>query len=126
MVSSLGVIRYLTAVKFAKVVLGNSSSGIVEAPVMGTPTVNVGDRQAGRMEAESVISCENDKKEIIAAIKKGNSPEFQKLAKHVKSPFGDGTASEKICRVLEKYLEGNNNSHRKRFHDIEFDVRKPL
>ncbi|MCI9270109.1 MAG: UDP-N-acetylglucosamine 2-epimerase (hydrolyzing) [Dorea sp.] len=125
-VSSLGVIRYLTAVKFAKVVLGNSSSGIVEAPVMGTPTVNVGDRQAGRMEAESVISCENDKKEIIAAIKKGNSPEFQKLAKHVKSPFGDGTASEKICRVLEKYLEGNNNSHRKRFHDIEFDVRKPL
>lgn len=122
-VSSLGVARYLAAVKYAKAVIGNSSSGIVEAPVMGTPTVNIGDRQAGRMEADSVISCEISKKEIIAAIQKGLSKDFQELAKHVKSPFGDGTTSGKIYELLLKYLERNDKSHRKHFYDIEFDER---
>lgn len=64
-VKSLGVLRYLSAVKYAKLVIGNSSSGVVEAPSMGTPTVNIGDRQKGRMMAESVICCAPDKLEIL-------------------------------------------------------------
>ena len=125
-VSSLGVIRYLTAVKFAKVVIGNSSSGIVEAPVMGTPTVNIGDRQAGRMIADSVICCKVNREEIVAAIRAGCSSKFQALAEHVKSPFGDGTTSRKIYETVLKYLEQDRNSYRKRFYDIKFDERDVL
>lgn len=119
-VSSLGVIRYLSAVKFAKVVIGNSSSGIVEAPIMGTPTVNIGDRQAGRMLADSVICCKANKEEIVKAIQVGCSPEFQNLAKHVKSPFGDGTTSRKIYETILKYLKQDYNLYRKSFCDIKF------
>ena len=92
-VPSLGMLRYLSAVKHAKLVIGNSSSGIVEAPVMGTPTVNIGDRQKGRMLAKSVICCEPKCEEIIQAMQNALTYEFQLEAQKVISPFGKGDTS---------------------------------
>jgi len=118
--SSLGVLRYLSAVKYAKVVIGNSSSGVIEAPSMKTPTINIGDRQKGRMMAESVICCEPKCDDIINAMKTGLSPEFQEKAKHVKSPFGDGTASDQIVEHILDFLRNKRENHEKKFYDIEF------
>ena len=82
-VSSLGVVRYLSAMKYAKLVIGNSSSGIIEAPSIGVPTINIGDRQKGRMCAESIINCAPQKEQIASAIEKGLVDLFQKKAKNV-------------------------------------------
>lgn len=119
-VSSLGVVRYLSAVKFAKLVIGNSSSGIVEAPSMKTPTINIGDRQKGRMIAESVICCEPKCNDISNAMQKALTDEFQEKAKHVKSPFGDGTTSDQIVEHILEYLRGKRETHEKKFYDIKF------
>jgi UDP-N-acetylglucosamine 2-epimerase (non-hydrolysing)/GDP/UDP-N,N'-diacetylbacillosamine 2-epimerase (hydrolysing) len=78
--SSLGQLRYLSLVQAAQLVIGNSSSGIIEAPALGTPTVNIGDRQAGRLRAPSVIDVPNDEGAIRDAIDTALSPEFQQLA----------------------------------------------
>ena len=92
-VTSLGVVRYLSAMKNAKMVIGNSSSGIIEAPSMRVPTINIGDRQKGRMMAESVISCNPEEYEIYKCFEKALSPQFEEIIKNVDSPFGDGTTS---------------------------------
>lgn len=119
-VSSLGVLRYLSAIKYAKLVIGNSSSGVVEAPSMGTPTINIGNRQKGRMMADSVISCAPVEKEITEAIEKALTADFQEKSKHVKSPFGDGTTSTQILDVLIKYLKNKKENNEKHFYDIDF------
>ena len=119
-VSSLGVKRYLSAVKYAKLVIGNSSSGVVEAPSMKTPTVNIGDRQKGRMMAESVICCGPECGEIVGAMEKALTNEFQKKARHVKSPFGDGTTSDQIVGHILDFLRSKRENHEKKFYDIEF------
>ena len=119
---SLGMLRYLSAMKYAKLVIGNSSSGIVEAPAIGTPTVNIGDRQKGRMMADSVICCEPVFEKIVSAINKGLSKEMQDVAKHIKSPFGDGTTSSKILNVINDYLRKGNVSNKKKFYDIDFKI----
>lgn len=119
---SLGMLRYLSAMKYAKLVIGNSSSGIVEAPAIGTPTVNIGDRQKGRMMADSVICCEPVFEKIVSAINKGLSKEMQDVAKHIKSPFGDGTTSSKILNIINDYLRKGNVSNKKKFYDIDFKI----
>lgn len=121
-VTSLGVLRYLSAVKYAKLVIGNSSSGVVEAPSMGTPTVNIGNRQKGRMMAESVICCAPDKLEILKAMKIALTNEFQEKAKHIKSPFGDGTTSKQIVDVILGHLKNRNETNEKHFYDIDFSL----
>lgn len=120
-VSSLGVRRYISAMHYAKIVIGNSSSGIVEAPSMGIPTVNIGDRQKGRMVAESVINCKPDRNDIELSIRTALTKEFQEKAKHIISPFGDGTTSAKIESKIVDYLNKyDTNTLKKRFYDIEF------
>lgn len=119
-VSSLGVLRYLSAVKYAKLVIGNSSSGVIEVPALGTPTINIGDRQKGRMMAESVIQCDPVEAQITLAIQKGMTTEFQKMAKNIKSPFGDGTTSSQIVQIVLDYLEHKNKTNEKHFFDIDF------
>lgn len=119
-VSSLGVLRYLSAVKYAKLVIGNSSSGVIEVPALGTPTINIGDRQKGRMMAESVIQCDPAQDQITLAIQKGMTPEFQKMAKNIKSPFGDGTTSSQIVQIVLDYLRHKNETNEKHFFDINF------
>mgnify|MGYP000860765092 FL=1 len=119
-VPSLGVLRYLSAVKYAKLVIGNSSSGVIEVPALGTPTINIGDRQKGRMMAESVIQCDPAQDQITLAIQKGMTPEFQKMAKNIKSPFGDGTTSSQIVQIVLDYLRHKNETNEKHFFDIDF------
>lgn len=99
-VTSLGVLRYLSAMKYATAVIGNSSSGIVETPSFKVPTVNIGDRQKGRVRAESVMDCEPSAALIEAAIHKGLSLEYQQLLKNTKNPCEkSGTASEIVSTI---------------------------
>lgn len=121
-VSSLGVLRYLSAVKYARLVIGNSSSGILEAPSLGTPTINIGDRQKGRMMADSVICCDPDCNKISAAMKEAMSEEFQDKSRNVKSPFGDGTTSAQIVEIIDNFLETHTDRHKKQFYDIGFSL----
>lgn len=119
-VPSLGVVRYLSAMKYASIVIGNSSSGIVEAPSLGVPSVNVGDRQKGRMMAESIITCLPEWGHIRQAIQEALQPEFRERAKKVQSPFGNGDTSELIEKHLIEFLDGPDSKNEKCFYDIEF------
>ncbi len=98
---SLGQLRYLSALKYVDIVLGNSSSGLTEAPSFKVATIDIGDRQKGRIKAESVISCAPENSEIKDAIKKAYSKEFQKSLDKVVNPYGEGGASEKIVQLLK-------------------------
>lgn len=114
--ASLGQQLYLSLLANADLILGNSSSGIIEAPAIGTPTVNVGDRQLGRVRSPSVIDCVERTPDIISAVKRALSLEFRDLAALRQSPFGSGYAAERICEVLKNFsLDG---ILKKRFYDI--------
>ena len=99
-VTSLGVKRYLSAVKESCIVLGNSSSGITEAPCLHVPTVNIGDRQKGRLMPDSVICCEPRSEAIIEAMKKAVSVDFREKVKTMTNPFGNGDTSERITEII--------------------------
>ena len=115
--NSLGQVKYLSALQFCKAIIGNSSSGIIEVPSFGIPTVNIGERQKGRICAESVISCGNSKNEIRQAIRKALSIDVQKNAKKVRNPYEGQNTSETIVRIIEQRLEKNINI-KKVFYDI--------
>ena len=101
-VPSLGMRRYLSLLRNADVVIGNSSSGIIEAPVFGTPTINIGDRQKGRELALSVFSVNGDQAEISAAIEKALL--FKRINKNKNfSIYGDGTAASKMFEILKRF-----------------------
>jgi len=114
--TSMGQLLYLSAMKNVDVIIGNTSSGIVEAPAFCKPTVNVGQRQQGRLKADSVIDCEENAKAIIAAITKGLSPEFKKELKNTRNPYGSGNASFKIKEYLKRV--SLTNVLMKKFHDL--------
>jgi GDP/UDP-N,N'-diacetylbacillosamine 2-epimerase (hydrolysing) len=99
--TSLGQLRYLSCIKHVDGVIGNSSSGLAEVPTFKKGTINIGDRQRGRIKAESVIDCKPTTESISDAIKKLYSSEFQQKLKTVKNPYGSGGASEAIVRTLE-------------------------
>ena len=99
-VSSLGQQRYLSVIAQVDAVVGNSSSGIIEAPAMGKPTVNIGPRQQGRVRAPSVIDCADSTDAILAAIGCALSPSAQEIAARRESPYGRGGASKRIKDVL--------------------------
>ncbi len=99
--TSLGQTLYLSAIKNADVVIGNSSSGLIEVPAFKKATVNIGDRQKGRLKASSVIDCEENEMHITEAIYKALSPEFQDSLCNVYSPYGEGNASRRIKEQLK-------------------------
>ena len=99
--TSLGQLRYLSCIKHVDGVIGNSSSGLAEVPTFKKGTINIGDRQRGRIKAESVIDCKPTTKSISDAIKKLYSLEFQQKLKTVRNPYGSGGASEAIVKTLE-------------------------
>lgn len=99
-VASLGRKRYVGALREADAVVGNSSSGIIEAPAVGTPTVNIGPRQDGRLRAPSVIDCAEDADAIAAAIGEALSPAHRAVAARRETPYGAGGASQKIKDLL--------------------------
>ncbi len=116
--ASLGQLKYLSALKYVDIIVGNSSSGLLEAPSFKIGTINIGDRQNGRIKAASIIDCLPNRKSINKAFKKIYSNKFQKLLKNVKNPYGDGCASQKIIKVLKKTKI--KNILKKNFYDIKF------
>ena len=116
--TSLGQLKYLSALSSASVVIGNSSSGIIEAPLLKVPTVNIGDRQQGRLRAASIIDCAATQEGIVSAINTAISPAHQKLTKKVKSLYGAGNASYQIKEKLK--MLALNNILVKSFQDINF------
>lgn len=119
-VASLGRLRYLSALACVDMVIGNSSSGLIEAPSFGIPTVNVGSRQKGRLRAASVIDCAADRNEIRAAMAKAQDPEFRKSLKHARNPYGDGHSAPRICALLR--TANLDRIIQKSFYDIEFPL----
>lgn len=118
--ASLGVLRYLSLMKHAKFVLGNSSSGIVETPAFKIPTINIGDRQRGRLQSPSIINCGSSKEEIAEAIKKAQNQEFLDSCKTVGSPYGDGTSAVKISKKIMDVISEGKIDLKKKFYNIEF------
>ena len=102
--ASLGSRRYLSLLGWADVCLGNSSSGIIEAPSLGTPTVDIGERQSGREHAACVLHCEPRAAAIAATLRGALSPDVQRLARSCDNPYGDGHAAERIVGVLRDRL----------------------
>ncbi len=98
---SLGQHNYLSCLKYVDIVIGNSSSGLIEVPSFKKPTINIGDRQRGRLKANSVIDCQPTKRSISKAIKYAFSANFQSSLKNIENPYGKNGASKKICKVLE-------------------------
>ena len=114
--ASLGQLRYLSAVAQVDAVVGNSSSGLVEVPSFHKATINIGDRQKGRLKAASVIDCEPQRESIKAALAMAYSTEFQMTLRETCNPYGEGGGSEKVLRILENY--DFSNSLKKMFHDL--------
>jgi GDP/UDP-N,N'-diacetylbacillosamine 2-epimerase (hydrolysing) len=113
---SLGQLRYLSALSHVSLVVGNSSSGLTEVPSFGIPTINIGDRQRGRLKADSVIDCLPTEADIETALEKGLSADFIERAKHTVNPYGAPGASDRIAEVMATYpLE---DILIKKFHDI--------
>ena len=102
-VQNLGLQRYLSAMQYASLVAGNSSSGVVETPTFRVPTVNIGKRQAGRIICANVLGCAPDADAIAETMRKALSPEFAAVAATAKSPYNGGDTSAKICAVLQKF-----------------------
>ena len=113
---SMGQIRYLSALKFVDAVVGNSSSGLTEAPIFGIGTINIGDRQKGRINLVSVINCNPTKESISNAFNELYSERFQKALSVVKSPYGNGGTSEKIKNIVKNF--DLNNILKKSFYDV--------
>ncbi len=114
--TSLGQQRYLSALRHVDLVIGNSSSGLIEAPSFRIPTVNVGDRQRGRIRAASVIDCAPQRGAITDAIRQALSPAFRRVVEGASNPYGDGEATGRIVAILKRTdLAGLVV---KRFHDL--------
>ena len=123
-VVSLGQKKYHSALKYASFVLGNSSSGLSEAPSFHVPTVNIGDRQRGRLRADSVFDCKIERQEIVTAVQTVMSPEFQNKLEHMENPYGDGNATERIIQVLTEKLSNETINLKKTFYNIRFQLQE--
>lgn len=117
--TSLGQLNYLSCVSYVDGVVGNSSSGLTEVPSFKKGTINIGDRQHGRLQAKSVINCEPIRTCITSALKKLYSSEFQANLRETLNPYGEGGASELIVSTIKSTrLEG---IHKKKFYSIVFN-----
>lgn len=119
-VKNLGQIRYLSLLKYTKMLIGNSSSGIIEAPSFKIPTINIGDRQQGRFAPDTVIHAQCKKQQIIAAINTALAPEFQRKIQMCNNPYGDGKTAGRIIQILKTIDFNNPELIKKRFCDIHW------
>lgn len=117
---SLGMETYLSALNYAAFVLGNSSSGLLEVPSFGIPTINVGNRQKGRIKAESVLDCKAEAQDIIRTVRYAMSGSFREHIKDCVNPYGDGNTTEKIIRVIREEWLNKGINLQKKFYDISF------
>lgn len=117
--TSLGMIRYLSALKYCEMVVGNSSSGIVEAPSLKVPTVNIGNRQLGRVKAESVIDCSNTIEDISNAIKTVKKIKEAGLLKDIRNPYEKKGTSQTILETIKNNIK-TETGLKKTFYDIQY------
>ena len=115
LVASLGMLRYLSALKYSEFALGNSSSGIVEAPAFGIPTVNIGDRQRGRLMADTIINCDTSCEAICKAIQQTDGMQHKPS-----DLYGDGYTSDKIIKVIKEFLFEGKIDLKKQFYNIDY------
>lgn len=114
---SLGVLRYLSVMKEVAAVVGNSSSGLLEVPSFGIPTLNIGDRQKGRIAAESVLNCKADKESVLKGLDSVLSNGFKALASAIHNPYEKANTAEEIFKVISTYpLEQLRQKH---FYDLK-------
>lgn len=121
--SSLGIERYLSVLMNAEFIMGNSSSGIIEAPSLKVPTINIGDRQKGRLRAYSVIDCEDKLEDINKAISRALSVEFRAKVKETINPYEQGNTSEKIVLTIKEFLLEDKINLKKHFFDVDFIIK---
>lgn len=115
---SLGSVNFLSCLNYVDAMVGNSSSGLLEMPTFKKPTINIGNRQLGRLQSKTVVNVDPEKKLIIKAIDKIYSLKFKKILKSSKNPYGEGKSAEKIVSILKKInLKKINN---KIFFDLKF------
>lgn len=119
--TSMGQVRYLSAVSAADVVIGNSSSGLSEVPTFHVPTVNIGDRQRGRMCGETIISCDNREKSIREAIAAALSEQFQKAIAAAKNPYEKEGTSDAIVSTIVQRMEKDSFKLKKSFFDVAIE-----
>lgn len=114
---SLGQLRYLSALKYSDIVIGNSSSGIIEVPSFHIPTVNIGIRQQGRIQAGTVINCEPVRDEIVKAVRCGLNSEYAGKIKNMRNPYEGKNTSLTVVEEIKKRLENKINLCKK-FYDV--------
>jgi GDP/UDP-N,N'-diacetylbacillosamine 2-epimerase (hydrolysing) len=119
--TSLGLRKYLSALRNSAMVIGNSSSGLLEAPSFGIPTINIGDRQKGRLQSSSVINCEPTEESIKQAIELALSEDFVLKAKETTNPYGDGSTSDKIVEAIRDNIQNGKINLKKKFYDCKVD-----
>jgi GDP/UDP-N,N'-diacetylbacillosamine 2-epimerase (hydrolysing) len=117
-VTSLGLKRYLTAIRHCHMVIGNSSSGIIEVPSFKVPTINIGDRQKGRIQADSIINCTPDYDSILTAIDKANDFEFREKIQLVKNPYEKQNTTSSIVSIIVDFLLNEKIDIKKKFYDL--------
>lgn len=113
--TSMGHLRYLSSMRIVDIVVGNSSSGILEAPSFGVPTVNIGNRQTGRIKAASIIDCEPEQTAIISACHKALSNQFKSMALKVDNPYRQKGTASRIKKII-KHM--NTINLQKSFYDV--------
>ena len=118
--TSLGQLRYLSALQHVNAVVGNSSSGLAEAPSFKIATINIGDRQKGRVGASSVVDCEPNRKSILEAFGRIYSDKFQQNLKNTINPYGNELASKKIVEIIKK--TDLTNILKKSFYDLRVNL----
>ncbi|MGC9386731.1 MAG: UDP-N-acetylglucosamine 2-epimerase, partial [Hydrogenovibrio sp.] len=125
--TSLGIQRYLSLMSYCDAVVGNSSSGLIEAPAMGVPTVNIGDRQKGRLRAPSVLDCDAEASAIEMALRQAFTPAFKQLAAEKPSVYGHGQTAETIVQLLRRFLrESATDLSVKPFYDLAVASREGI
>ena len=122
LVDSLGMKRYLNAIKHSRFVIGNSSSGLIEVPAFNIPTINIGDRQLGRIAGKTVINCQPTRESIGQAIDNALNKTFLNEIKDIPNPYGDGQTSKRIMDIIKDCFVNNKINIKKKFYDLNFEV----
>ena len=117
---SMGSVKYLSALKYCDMVIGNSSSGIVEAPPFKIPTINIGNRQLGRVKASSVIECGNSVEDITSAVYEAKKLKEMRMLNDIKNPYEKDETSTSIYTEIQKYLT-QSIQMLKKFYDVQID-----
>ncbi|MDO4198867.1 MAG: UDP-N-acetylglucosamine 2-epimerase [Erysipelotrichaceae bacterium] len=119
--ASLGMLRYFSAIKYCSYVIGNSSSGIVEVPSFKVPTINIGDRQMGRIQSTSIINCKPVSENIERALEYAKSEEYKNVLAKSHNPYERECPSRDMLEIIKDTFYGKRINLKKSFYDLEFE-----